>query len=61
MKDLIAMNDTAIAFADFVYRTRLQALQGIDEIIEDVIAKLEAKGVLDNTYVIFTSDNGYHL
>lgn len=61
MKDLIAMNDTAIDFADFVYRTRLQALQGIDEIIEDVIAKLEAKGVLDNTYVIFTSDNGYHL
>ncbi|CAN8101635.1 unnamed protein product [Discula destructiva] len=58
---LTAMNSSAIDFADFVYQSRIQALQGVDEIIEDVIAKLEEKGILDNTYVIYTSDNGYHL
>ncbi|PSR75411.1 alkaline-phosphatase-like protein [Coniella lustricola] len=58
---LLPMNDSAVDFADFVYQSRLQALQGIDEIIEDVVAMLEAKGVVDNTYIIYTSDNGYHL
>jgi hypothetical protein len=44
------MNESAINFADFVYRSRLQALQGVDEIVEDVIAMLDEKGVLNNTY-----------
>lgn len=44
------MNDSAVNFADFVYRSRLQALQGVDEIVEDVIAMLEEKGVINNTY-----------
>lgn len=44
------MNESAINFADFVYRSRLQALQGVDEIVEDVIAMLEVRGVIDNTY-----------
>lgn len=51
---ILPMNDSAIGFADFVYQSRLQALQGIDEIIEDVIAMLEAKGVIDNTYSMLT-------
>lgn len=44
------MNESAINFADFVYRSRLQALQGVDEIVEDVVAMLEEKGVMNNTY-----------
>lgn len=44
------MNDSAVNFADFVYRSRLQALQGVDEIVEDVVAMLEEKGVINNTY-----------
>lgn len=58
---LTAMNSSAIDFADFVYQSRLQALAGIDEIVEDVVAYLEDKGIIDNTYIIYTSDNGYHL
>ncbi|KAK7734010.1 hypothetical protein SLS53_008005, partial [Cytospora paraplurivora] len=50
VKWLSPMNDSAIDFADFVYRSRLQALYGVDEIVEDVVAMLEAKGVIDNTY-----------
>lgn len=58
---LQAMNSSAIDFADFVFQSRLQALAGIDEIIEDVVGYLEDKGIIDNTYIIYTSDNGYHL
>ncbi|KAH9906935.1 arylsulfatase [Xylariomycetidae sp. FL2044] len=58
---LPVMNESVIETADFAYRSRIQALQGVDEIIEDVIAMLEAKGILDETYVIYTSDNGYHI
>lgn len=50
MKWLSPMNESAINFADFVYRSRLQALQGVDEIVEDVITMLDEKGVLNNTY-----------
>lgn len=47
---LTEMNSSAIDFADFVYQSRIQAIAGVDEIVEDVIAKLEEKGVIDNTY-----------
>jgi arylsulfatase A-like enzyme len=29
--------------------------------IEDVITKLEDYGILDNTYIFYSSDNGYHI
>ena len=40
---------------------RLQASESIDEMIGAVRNKLERIGIADNTYVIFTSDNGYHM
>ena len=33
----------------------------LDDMIKDIFDGLEELGVLDNTYVIFSSDNGYHL
>lgn len=44
-----------------MWRRRLQTLLTADDIIEEVFALLEKKGVLNNTFVIFTADNGYHL
>ena len=46
---------------DYFYRARLQSLQAIDELIQGTIARLEALGILDNTYIIYTSDNGFHI
>lgn len=46
---------------DEVYRKRLRTLLTVDDIIKDVIESLSSKGVLSNTYIIFTSDNGYHM
>lgn len=55
------LNDTQLAYADEQFRARVRSLQGVDEILSDVIDLLDARGQLDNTYIIFTSDNGYNL
>lgn len=39
----------------------LQCLKSIDESLGQVIAKLEELGELDNTMIIFSSDNGYFM
>jgi N-acetylglucosamine-6-sulfatase len=46
---------------DALYRDRLRSMQAVDEMIADMFAVLKNTDQLDNTYVIFTSDNGYHL
>jgi N-acetylglucosamine-6-sulfatase len=43
------------------YRKRVQALQAVDEGIEAIVNTLKANGQFENTYIFFTSDNGYHL
>jgi len=43
------------------YILRLQSTVAIDEMIGSVRAQLVTMGIADNTYVIFTSDNGYHM
>lgn len=50
IRDLEPMGDADVSWADAEYRRRAQALAGIDEMVADVVAKLEAKGVMDNTY-----------
>jgi arylsulfatase A-like enzyme len=46
---------------DQAFRKRLQSLQAVDEGIGSIVDTLKATGQLDNTYIFFTSDNGYHL
>lgn len=46
---------------DTYYRKRWQALLAVDELVEEVIERLMEMDLFDNTYFIFTSDNGYHL
>ncbi|KAF2683011.1 arylsulfatase-like protein [Lentithecium fluviatile CBS 122367] len=50
-----------VAFNDHFYRARLRALQGVDELVDGVISRLENHGILENTYIIYSSDNGYHI
>ncbi|KAH7235071.1 alkaline-phosphatase-like protein [Fusarium solani] len=61
VKELPRLNDTVIAYNDEYQRARLRALQSVDEMVETMIKKVEAAGQLDNTYIIYTTDNGYHI
>lgn len=47
--------------ANSLFRARTRSLQAADELVEDIILALEKNGQLENTYIIFTSDNGFHL
>jgi N-acetylglucosamine-6-sulfatase len=51
----------ALAWLVDEYRRRLRSLQAVDDMVESIVGALEASGVLDRTYVIYTSDNGFHM
>lgn len=53
--------DEEIEHIDFMYRQRLGLLQALDEMVLEIVKTLEETGELDNTYIIFTSDNGFRL
>jgi N-acetylglucosamine-6-sulfatase len=41
------------------YENRLESLQAVDDLVEGVVNHLSSGGVLDNTYIVFFSDNGW--
>jgi arylsulfatase A-like enzyme len=49
------------ASIDALARKRAQSLQAVDRDVAGILEHLREDGRLDNTYVIFTSDNGFHL
>jgi N-acetylglucosamine-6-sulfatase len=46
---------------DELWRQRMQTLLAVDELVRSIVDALKASGQLGNTYVFFTSDNGFHL
>lgn len=46
---------------DTEYGRRLASLQAVDEAVDLLVRTLQATSQLDNTYIVFTSDNGYHM
>lgn len=61
VKDLTELNDTVVQYNDEFQRKRMRALQAVDDMVGSLIAKLDKAGVLDNTYIFFAADNGYHI
>lgn len=47
-------------FNVFFRACRWQTLLSVDDLVERIVKTLKAQGHLDNTYIFFTSDNGYH-
>uniref|UniRef100_A0A8C2YDW2 N-acetylglucosamine-6-sulfatase n=1 Tax=Coturnix japonica TaxID=93934 RepID=A0A8C2YDW2_COTJA len=54
------MTNSSIQFLDDAYRKRWQTLLSVDDLVEKLVKKLEVHGELDNTYIFYTSDNGFH-
>ena len=42
-------------------QSRLAALRAFDDLVGTLVETLRVTGELDNTFVVLTSDNGYHL
>ena len=49
-----------IANIDKRHENRIESLQAVDDLVGAVVRKLREQGVLSNTYIVFTSDNGFH-
>lgn len=54
------MSDNLVAQLDARYRRRLQSTRGIVDLLATVLTALQSNGQLEDTWVVFTSDNGYH-
>jgi N-acetylglucosamine-6-sulfatase len=50
-----------MATEDTLFRKRAQSLQAVDKMIADIRAQLARLGAAKNTYIVFSSDNGFHL
>lgn len=61
VRDRPRINDFDQAYLDGLQRARLQSLLGVDRAVRDLVRTLRDNGQLDDTYVVFTSDNGHHL
>ncbi|KAI8331146.1 alkaline-phosphatase-like protein [Chlamydoabsidia padenii] len=60
-KEYSQVNATIVEQFDEIHRNRLRSLQAVDEMIGSLFAELELQGKLDNTYVVYSADNGYHI
>uniref|UniRef100_A0A3B3YEM3 N-acetylglucosamine-6-sulfatase n=1 Tax=Poecilia mexicana TaxID=48701 RepID=A0A3B3YEM3_9TELE len=54
------MSNSSVQFLDDAFRKRWRTLLSVDDLVEKIVKKLEVRGELENTYIFFTSDNGYH-
>ncbi|KAF4307599.1 Arylsulfatase [Botryosphaeria dothidea] len=61
IKNLQPLNETVLEYNDEFQRSRLRSLQAVDEMIEAFVNKLDDAGVLDETYIIYSTDNGFHI
>jgi N-acetylglucosamine-6-sulfatase len=55
-----SLSDVTIANIDDLHENRVESLQAVDDMVEGVVEKLRAEEVLRKTYIVFTSDNGWH-
>jgi arylsulfatase A-like enzyme len=61
IRELPKLNAEQIAWIEDHYRARLRSLQAVDDMVESIVDALRETGELDNTYIVYTSDNGWHL
>jgi N-acetylglucosamine-6-sulfatase len=59
IRQLKPLDVYAIADVEREYRCRLASLVDVDRGVGKIVSALAAKGELDNTMIVFTSDNGF--
>ncbi|XP_067934704.1 N-acetylglucosamine-6-sulfatase-like [Watersipora subatra] len=55
------MSNESLIYLDETFRNRWRTLLSVDDMIEDIVTLLDKRQLLNNTYIIFASDHGFHL
>ncbi|KAK2591996.1 hypothetical protein QQS21_010299 [Conoideocrella luteorostrata] len=61
IKERKQLTQEQVDYLDEFYRQRLRSLQSVDELVDGLVQRLEKENLLDNTYIFYTTDNGFHL
>ena len=56
-----ALSTSEITGTDKAYRMRAQSVEAVDKLLADIEATLARDHLAEDTYIVFSSDNGYHL
>jgi N-acetylglucosamine-6-sulfatase len=59
IRQMSKLTATQIAGIDNRHENRVESLQAVDGLVEGVVNSLNQAGVMNNTYIFFTSDNGW--
>ena len=60
IRQLPRLSAATRADIDKRHENRAESLQAVDDLVAGLIGELRDKGVLSDTYIFFTSDNGWH-
>ena len=55
------LEEEQIGHLEREYQRRLRSLQAIDDMVTSIVEALQTAEVLENTFVIYSSDNGFHM
>lgn len=61
LRKLQPLGSKKIDRIDNIFRNRLRCIQSIDEMLGSIRKLLNQTGISSNTYIFFSSDNGFHL
>ncbi|KAI1751535.1 arylsulfatase-like protein [Xylaria castorea] len=61
VRNLRRQGPDVIDYNDHFYAQRLRTLQSVDELVDSLVRRLEDLRILDNTYILYSTDNGYHI
>merc|ERR1719162_2497696 len=55
------MDQGHIDTSDVFFERRWSALRSVDDLVVKLTDELKAMGEFDNTYIVYSADNGFHL
>ncbi len=61
LKAIPALRPKDVTKLDHIFRLRAQSVRSVDKMVGEIRATLDALGIADKTYVVFSSDNGFHI